>query len=142
MCNPRFVRVIDPEAMPFEIQHGLLVPTAVGLIDVMLENDGFVHEEEFGQPEESVFADMLEDDGFIPDNHEEEEEFGQPEELVFTDDEMERMWNVYRGIERPNDANDWRACWEYCTQSLYYVTGLTYEFEEWQTAWTDKDELL
>ena len=123
MCLPHTVRVLDPEALPFEIQQGWLAP-----VDI---EEGFV----FFTPGQ------LEEEPIIPDNH--EGEFGQPEESVFTDDEMERMWNVYRGIERPNDANDWRACWEYCTQSLYYITGLTYEFEEeWQSAWTDDDEPL
>ena len=121
MCLPRTVRVLEPDALPIVQEQGWFAQNDW--------NRGF----------------MLEQDD-IPDNIEEDlwsdenapNDFG--EYGLLGPDDIERMWNVYRGVERPRDDDDWYACWKYSTDSLFYVTGLTYEFEQWESAWPDSDD--
>ncbi len=140
MCLPRAVRVLDPEALPFEIQQGWIAP--VDVEEGFMLMDQFEEDEEyafipFAMEEEDEFGPLApwsDNDTIVADDHyrlDDIEEFGL---LGLEEEGTERMWNVYGGYERPRDADDWRACWEFCTQALQFVTGLTYEFEEWQAA--------
>ena len=50
--------------------------------------------------------------------------------------EQERQLNVYRGLERPRDDEDWRMIFDhYTTDGLALVTGMEYQFREWEDAW-------
>lgn len=60
-----------------------------------------------------------------------------PAEDNITDDdrENERRLSVYRGLQRPHNDEDWHMIFEHCTAGLSDITGLVYEFHEWQDAW-------
>jgi hypothetical protein len=73
------------------------------------------------EEEETVF-DPIEDNGLVADT--------PPD-----DTDEERLWAVYRGIQRPYDDDDWRRVWAYCANELFIVTGVEYEFCEWEDAW-------
>ena len=53
------------------------------------------------------------------------------------DDEQERQLNVYRGLERPRDDEDWRMIFNHFTAGLALITatGMEFEFREWEDAW-------
>jgi len=72
---------------------------------------------------ENLNFDPAEDDGFL--------------DITDDDDEIERRLNVYRGLERPRNDEDWRMIFEYHSSGLSLITGQEYEFREWQDAWEE-----
>ena len=169
MCLPRTVRVLESDALPIVQEQGWFAPMPNdwngGFVDFMLEqdDDGFIPNGAQEDAPDFIPNGTQEGDAdFIP--HDIEEEFGQigllsDNDTIATDyhgntlddfgeygllgpddDDIERMRNVYAGVERPRDDDDWYACWKYCTDSLFYVTGLTYEFHQWESAWPDSDD--
>ena len=83
-------------------------------------------------------ADTPDDDGFLGNiiNWDPAEDDGFLN-ITDDDDEIERRLNVYRGLERPRNDEDWRMIFEYHSAGLSLITGQEYEFREWQDAWEE-----
>ena len=83
-----------------------------------------MHEINTSYDDEFLLLPLHDDNNNNNDDQEEEEQ------------EQERQLNVYRGLERPRDDEDWRMIFDhYTTDGLALVTGMEYQFREWEDAW-------
>jgi len=60
--------------------------------------------------------------------------------LLENEEEEERQADVYRGLRRPRDDEDWRQISERFREQMYYVTGVMTEFREWENAYEEGEE--
>ncbi len=60
--------------------------------------------------------------------------------LIENEEEEERQADVYRGLRRPRDDEDWRQISERFREQMYYVTGVMTEFREWENAYEEEEE--
>lgn len=141
MCLPRTVRVLESDALPIVQEQGWFAPMPNdwngGFVDFMLEQDDHgITPNGAQEVDHGITPNGAQevDDGVIP------YDIGEYGLLGPEDGEIDRMWNVYRGVDRPRDDDDWYACWKFVTDSLSDVTGVTFEFKQWENAWSDSDD--
>ena len=59
---------------------------------------------------------------------------------IENEEEEERQADVYRGLRRPRDDEDWRQISERFREQMSYVTGVMTEFREWENAFEEEEE--
>ena len=124
----------DPEAgLPFVVNTGVH-PWTVQSVDAgfdLIEQDHVgLHEVDY----ESYYG------LFGPDDPDLTAEDLQSWHLAYQEEE-ERRWNVWRGVRRPRDDDDWREIFESYSQQQFNLFGISYEFFEWSSLWGDEEEI-
>lgn len=121
---------VDQESiLPFEIHAGALWTVAENWADLaQIESDPEWSPSVLDDQEDFGLLGPDDDTPFFSNNFEQDEE------------EEERQLEVYRGLQRPRDDEDWRLIFERFSNQLFDITGVRQEFHEWVDAWLQSDD--